>query len=133
MLVAVADYDLVVGSRYLPDSKIFQFARSRYWASKIANIFLRIILGVPVRDITGGFKCFKAKTLAKINFSEILSWGHFFQAEINYRVFCNKGKISEIPIFFQGRKQGDSKVSLTTIIDFIWSLLLLLKQRFFAV
>lgn len=103
--------DLVIGSRYISGISVLNWSIWRLLLSYFANIYVRIVLGMKVYDTTGGFKCFKASSLARLNMAEVKSAGYSFQIEMNYAFEKNKFKISEVPIIFGERESGESKMS----------------------
>jgi dolichol-phosphate mannosyltransferase len=125
-LQAIADADLVIGSRYISGVNVINWPMSRLLLSYFGNIGARIIAGVPVRDCTGGFKCFRRQVLEQLNLSHIGSSGYSFQVEVNYHVWKKRFRIKEIPIVFTDRKRGVSKMSTSIIRE---ALVLLWKLR----
>jgi dolichol-phosphate mannosyltransferase len=126
-LRAIEDSDLVIGSRYISGVNVVNWPMSRLLLSYFGNVGARIIAGIPIRDCTGGFKCFRSEVLRKINLEKIGSSGYSFQVEMNYHVWRYKFRIKEIPIVFTDRQRGQSKMSSK-----IWqeALVLLWKLRF---
>jgi len=117
--------DVVIGSRYIKGGGIEDWPMHRLLLSKFGNIGARLIAGIPVKDCTSGFKCFKRKVLESINFSKISSSGYSFQVEMNYHVLQHGFKIKEIPITFTDRKRGESKMSTKIVkeaIGLLWKL-----------
>ena len=129
-LTAIEDNDLVIGSRYKSGVNVINWPMSRLLLSYFASFFVRIIVGIPIRDCTAGFKCFRRKVVETINLSEIDSSGYSFQIEMNYYAWKNKFRISEIPIVFTDRKRGVSKMSTKIIRE---GLFLLWKLRLLSV
>jgi dolichol-phosphate mannosyltransferase len=126
-LSAIADSDVVIGSRYIRGVNVVNWPMSRLLLSYFGNIIARLIAGVPIRDCTAGFKCFRRKVLETINLDKIDSSGYSFQIEVNYLAWKNKFRISEIPIVFTDRKRGVSKMSTKIVRE---ALILLWKLRF---
>jgi dolichol-phosphate mannosyltransferase len=110
-LEAIRDHDLIVGSRYLDGITVVNWPLSRLILSCGANIYTRIVTGLPLKDSTGGFKCFRREVLEQLPLDTIRSDGYSFQIEMNF--FCwKKGfRIKEIPIIFEDRRVGVSKMS----------------------
>ncbi len=110
-LEAIRDHDLIVGSRYLDGITVINWPLSRLILSCGANIYTRIVTGLPLKDSTGGFKCFRREVLEQLPLDTIRSDGYSFQIEMNF--FCwKKGfRIKEIPIIFEDRRVGVSKMS----------------------
>lgn len=101
----IQKYDLVIGSRYSNGVNVVNWPLSRLILSYSANIYTRVITGMPIMDATGGFKCFRASALSKIDFSKIHSNGYAFQIEMNYRLWISGARIKEIPIIFNDKRQ----------------------------
>ena len=107
----IENADLVLGSRYISGVNVVNWPLSRLLLSYFANVYARIITGVPVRDVTGGFKCFRREVLEAIDLSKIHSSGYTFQIEMTLRAYIKGFRIKEIPIVFYDRTKGDSKMS----------------------
>ncbi|NLO18329.1 MAG: polyprenol monophosphomannose synthase [Ignavibacteria bacterium] len=124
-LEQIKEHDLVIGSRYISGVNVVNWPLRRLVLSYGANIYSRIITGMPINDATGGFKCFRAEALREIDLKAIKSNGYGFQIEMNYKVWKNKGKIKEIPIIFIDRRSGTSKMNKKIIweaIFLVWKL-----------
>lgn len=124
-LEKIKDYDLVIGSRYIEGVRVINWPIRRLLLSYFANIYTRIITGMPVKDATGGFKCFRREVLESINLDKIHSNGYSFQIEMNYIAWKNKFKLIEIPIVFVDRIHGTSKMSKKIVreaIFMVWKL-----------
>ncbi|HEU4699756.1 MAG TPA: polyprenol monophosphomannose synthase [Gemmatimonadales bacterium] len=112
--------DLVVGSRYKRGVNVINWPMSRLLLSYGANIYARVVTGLPLTDSTGGFKCFRRRVLEAIDFDQVRSNGYAFQIEMSYRAW-NKGfEIEEIPIVFVDRVEGQSKMSKRIVREAIW-------------
>lgn len=120
-------YDVVVGSRRIPDGGILNWGIARNMMSKGAMWFSRLVLGLKTKDVTSGFRCYSRRVIETINWNEIKSNGYSFQEETIY--YCEKRgfKVKEIPIIFKDRVKGKSKLSRTEIINFF---LTILRLRF---
>ncbi|HLU69492.1 MAG TPA: polyprenol monophosphomannose synthase [Fibrobacteria bacterium] len=125
-LEAIRDADLVIGSRYINGVNVVNWPMSRLLLSYFANMYARWITGIPVRDATGGFKCFRAEALRKLDLDGISSGGYSFQIEVNYKLWKKGCRIREIPIIFKDRTMGTSKMSGGIIRE---ALFLLVKLR----
>ncbi|MFH1798313.1 MAG: polyprenol monophosphomannose synthase [Candidatus Omnitrophota bacterium] len=121
------EYDLVIGSRYTPGGKIENWNILRKLVSRFGSFYSKIILGLPINDLTGGFKCFKVSLLKKIKLDEILTRGYAFQIEMTYRAFQKGAKIKEIPITFTDRREGKTKMTWYIFFEAIFAVL---KLRF---
>lgn len=124
-LKKIKDYDLVIGSRYINGVRVINWPIRRLLLSYFANLYTRIITGLPIKDATGGFKCFRRKVLESINLDNIHSNGYSFQIEMNFIAWKKKFKITEIPIIFVERVQGASKMSKKIVreaVFMVWKL-----------
>jgi len=126
MLEAAKESDLVIGSRYLTGVNVVNWPMQRLLLSWFANLYARIVTGIPVHDCTGGFKCFRREALAAIDFTRIASGGYSFQVEMNYKVWKKGFRIKEVPIVFVDRTLGASKMSGSIIGE---ALFLVLRLR----
>lgn len=106
-----ADADLVIGSRYVKGGGTPGWPFRRRLISRAGGIFIRAVTGMPLRDPTGGFKCWKVATLGKIDFTTVESAGYSFQLEMNHRAWKAGCSIREIPIVFTDRAHGYSKIT----------------------
>src|SRR5204862_6388696 len=103
--------DLVLGSRYVEGGGTVNWGLGRRLLSKGGSLYARIILGVPVRDLTGGFKCFRRQVLENIDLPSVRSSGYSFQIELTYRTLKRGYSVKEVPIVFVDRRVGSSKMS----------------------
>ena len=111
LLKQAADHDLVIGSRYFNGVNVVNWPMRRLLLSYFANIYTRIITGIPVHDATGGFKCYKRAVLESLDLDSIKSNGYSFQIETNFLVWKKGFIILEVPIVFVDRRAGVSKMS----------------------
>lgn len=121
----IKNYDLVIGSRYIPGASIANWPKSRLLLSYNANVYARLITGIPVRDATGGYKCFRREVLKAIDLDDIRSNGYAFQIEMNFRAWRKGFRIKEIPIRFADRQEGTSKMSKAIVreaVTMVWKL-----------
>lgn len=119
------EYDLVIGSRYVQGVNVINWPISRLFLSYFANIYTKIITGLPVKDSTGGFKCFRKEVLESIDLDKINSNGYSFQIEMNFKAWKNGFKIIETPIIFTDRVEGTSKMSRKIVYEavfMVWKL-----------
>ncbi|MFQ5905038.1 MAG: polyprenol monophosphomannose synthase [bacterium] len=116
----MADSDLVIGSRYVQGVSVINWPMSRLLLSYFANLYARIVVGAPIKDLTGGFKCFRRCVLEAIDLDRVRSDGYAFQIEINYKAFRKGFRVKEIPIIFVERKAGKSKMSKKIIWEAFW-------------
>lgn len=127
-LEKIKNYGVVVGSRYYNKRiSVVNWDLKRLFLSLAANLYAKIVTGVPVSDATAGFKCFKRSVLESIDLDKVLSEGYSFQIEMNWRALKAGFKIGEVPIIFYERKYGKSKLSTNIIKEGLW---ILWKMRF---
>ena len=124
------DADLVIGSRYVKGGDTPGWPFKRRLISRAGGIFIRTVTGMPLRDPTGGFKCWKTSTLRKIDFETVGSKGYSFQLEMNHRTWKAGCSIREIPIVFTDRVAGYSKITAGIATE---SIKIALKLRFNAI
>jgi dolichol-phosphate mannosyltransferase len=119
------DADIVLGSRYLHGVTVVNWPLSRLILSYSANVYTRIVTGLPLADATGGFKCFRRRALEGIRLDAVKSEGYSFQIEMSYRCWRRGFRIKEIPIVFTDRRAGESKMSRRIIWEaagMVWRL-----------
>ena len=124
-LEKIQEYDLVLGSRYIRGVNVVNWPMSRLLLSYFANVYARIITGLPVRDTTGGFKCFRRIVLEQIDLDAVQSDGYSFQIEMTFKAWKKGFRICEIPIIFVDRLVGSSKMSKRIVreaIVMVWRL-----------
>jgi dolichol-phosphate mannosyltransferase len=124
-LKALEENDLVIGSRYIKGGGVVNWPKRRIFLSYGASIYTRIITGIPIKDTTGGFKCFRADALRMLDLSKVKSNGYGFQIELNYKMWKKGAKIKEIPITFVDRRSGTSKMNKSIIweaVFLVWKL-----------
>ncbi|HTX87331.1 MAG TPA: polyprenol monophosphomannose synthase [Candidatus Nanoarchaeia archaeon] len=124
-LKEIARADLVLGSRYIRGGGIKNWGWGRRAVSGLGNIYARMILGAPIHDLTGGFKCYRRSVLEKINLAELDSQGYVFQIETTYLAWKAGFAVKEIPIIFNEREAGKSKFNFKIFIEALWRVLLL--------
>jgi len=113
-------YDVVLGSRYITGANVVNWSLQRLFLSYFANVYTHIVTGLPLRDSTGGFKCFRRKVLEEIDLGAIRSDGYSFQIEVNFRCWRKGFSITEIPIVFVDRHAGTSKMSRRIVWEAMW-------------
>lgn len=126
----IQNYDLVIGSRYMQGGKVSDWATNRRLLSQWANIYARMVTGVPISDLTGGFKIWRTELLKKINLDTVRADGYGFQIEMNSRAKFHNGRISEMPIVFIDRRIGKSKLHKGIVWEALW---LVWKIRFSSI
>ena len=119
-LEAIEDADLVIGSRYVGGINVVNWPMSRLLLSYGASIYTRIITGMPIKDPTGGFKCFRRRVLEALDLDRVDSDGYSFQIEVNFKVWRKGFRIKEIPIIFVDRHSGTSKMDRRIVLEAVW-------------
>jgi dolichol-phosphate mannosyltransferase len=121
-LIAAVDEgaDLALGSRYVTGGSVGNWGFLRRFVSAGGSWYARVLLGVPVRDLTGGFKCYRRRVLEAIDLDAIESKGYAFQIETTYRTLRAGFRVVEIPIHFVDREEGGSKMSKVIVAEAIW-------------
>ena len=119
-LKAAENADLVLGSRYLHGVTVVHWPLSRLILSYSANVYTRLITGLPVRDATGGFKCFRRRALEAVDLDQVRSDGYSFQIEMSYKIWRKGFRIVEIPITFVDRRAGVSKMNRKIVWEAAW-------------
>jgi dolichol-phosphate mannosyltransferase len=120
-LVAAADAaDLVLGSRYVPGGGITDWGLLRRLLSRGGSAYARLVLGVPVRDLTGGFKCFNRRVLEALDLDTVHADGYGFQIELTYRAIKAGFTVAEVPIVFRERRAGTSKMDARIALEAVW-------------
>ena len=117
MLEASRDADLVLGSRYVPGGGVEDWGILRRTISRGGGLYARLVLGVQVRDLTGGFKCIRREVLQAIDLPSVRATGYVFQIEVTYRALLAGFKVAEIPIVFRDRNAGSSKMSANIALE----------------
>lgn len=130
-LSKIKDHDLVIGSRYINGVRVLNWPMNRLLLSYFANVYTRIITGLPVRDATGGFKCYRIEALKAIDLDNIRSNGYAFQIEMSYKVWKKGFRLIEIPIVFTDRREGHSKMSKNIVYEAMFMLLKLRLRSIF--
>jgi dolichol-phosphate mannosyltransferase len=120
LIAATAEADLTLGSRYVPGGSVGNWGLLRRAVSAGGSLYARILLGVTVHDLTGGFKCYRRPVLETIDLDAISSRGYAFQIETTYRALRAGFRVVEVPIAFVDREQGGSKMSRRIVLEAIW-------------
>jgi dolichol-phosphate mannosyltransferase len=121
LLQAVYDgADLALGSRYVEGGGVSEWGLLRRVISEGGSTYARLVLGLKVRDLTGGFKCFRREVLEAIHFDGVRSQGYAFQVELTYRAVQSGFKVVEVPIVFRDRQRGQSKMSWRIAAEAMW-------------
>ena len=120
-LIAAADAaDLVLGSRYVPGGGVENWGTLRRIVSRGGSWYARVLLGVPVRDLTGGFKCFNRRVLERLDLRGVHADGYGFQIELTYRAIQAGFTVTEVPIRFRERREGHSKMTTRIALEAVW-------------
>jgi len=117
---AGGDADLALGSRYVPGGGVTDWGLLRRLVSEGGSMYARWVLGLQVRDLTGGFKCFRREVLEAIHFDSVRSQGYAFQVELTYRAVRAGFRVVEVPIVFRDRQRGESKMSWRIAAEAMW-------------
>jgi dolichol-phosphate mannosyltransferase len=117
LIEAAAGADLVLGSRYVRGGSIANWGAGRRFVSAAGSLYARLLLGVPVRDLTGGFKCYRRRVLETIDLDSISARGYAFQIETTYRALRAGFRVVEVPISFADREAGTSKMSRGIVLE----------------
>ncbi len=117
--------DLTIGSRYVPGGGVGNWSLPRRVISRGGSAYARLVLGVRVRDLTGGFKCFRREVLEAIDLDSIASRGYAFQVEMTYRTIQRGFEVVEVPIVFRERRAGQSKMDRSIVAEAAWRVPLL--------
>jgi dolichol-phosphate mannosyltransferase len=120
-LIAAAEHsDLVLGSRYVPGGQIIDWPPLRRLLSRAGSLYSRLILGVRVRDLTGGFRCIRRQVLEAVELPTLRSQGYVFNIELTFRALRAGFRVTEVPIVFHDRTVGESKISLPIAVEALW-------------
>jgi len=119
-LARIARYDLIIGSRYVNGITVVNWPLSRLIISIGASLYTRLITGLPVKDVTAGFMCYKVSSLKQIDLEKVHSNGYSFQVEMKFRMWKKGFKLLEIPILFVDRRAGVSKMSRKIVYEAAW-------------
>jgi dolichol-phosphate mannosyltransferase len=125
LIRAASDNDLVLGSRYIGGVRVIDWEIGRVLLSWMSNGYARAVTRLPVRDVTTGFRCFRRQALEALNLAQFQAAGYGFQIEVAYRIWRSGGRLTEVPITFDGRQKGISKLSRRMIVEaavLVWRL-----------
>ncbi len=116
-------YDMVLGSRYLPESRIYEWGWKRTFFSKWANVYARMVLGIPISDYTNGYRCYTRKAVQSLEMNLIDAKGYVVLSEVSYQLHLKGYKIGEVPTIFVNRRRGISNLSIHEIKEAFMSVL----------
>jgi len=125
LIAGTAEADVVLGSRYVRGGRIENWRLLRRIVSRAGSLYAQVLLAAPVRDLTGGFKCYRRAVLETIDLDAVSSRGYAFQIETTYRALRRGFRVLEIPITFVDRREGRSKMSRAIVLEAIWRVPLL--------
>ncbi|MGX2998393.1 polyprenol monophosphomannose synthase [Streptomyces sp. JNUCC 64] len=120
LLTALKGADLVLGSRWVPGGRVVNWPKSREFISRGGSTYSRILLDVPIRDVTGGYRAFRRETLEGLGLSDVASQGYCFQVDLARRAVRAGFHVVEVPITFVERVHGDSKMSRDILVEALW-------------
>ena len=120
LLKASQTYDIVLGSRYIHGVNVVNWPLSRLILSMGASLYTKLVTGLPVKDCTSGFKCFKRQVLQNLDLDQVQSDGYSFQIELNFKAWKKGFTLGEIPIIFIDRRAGTSKMSRKIVWEAVW-------------
>ncbi|SFF14000.1 polyprenol monophosphomannose synthase [Streptomyces mirabilis] len=120
LLTALKGADLVLGSRWVPGGRVVNWPKSREFISRGGSMYSRLMLDVPIRDVTGGFRAFRRETLEGLGLAEVASQGYCFQVDLARRAVKSGFHVVEVPITFVERELGDSKMSRDILVEALW-------------
>lgn len=120
LLAALADADLVLGSRWIGGGAVRNWPRSRLLLSRGGNAYARIALGLPLRDATGGYRAYRRRVLDAIPLGEVASAGYCFQVDLAWQAWLRGFRLVEVPITFTERVRGRSKMSRAIVVEALW-------------
>jgi dolichol-phosphate mannosyltransferase len=122
LLDALRTADLVIGSRYVPGGSVVNWPLQRLLLSRGGNLYVRLLLGIRVRDATAGFRLFRRSTLEAIDLGSVRSTGYVFQTDLAFRTLSRGLRLAEVPIDFVERERGDSKMSGQVARESLWKI-----------
>jgi dolichol-phosphate mannosyltransferase len=120
LLIALKSADLVLGSRWIPGGRVVNWPKSREVLSRGGSTYSRLMLDVPIRDVTGGYRAFRKETLEGLGMADVASAGYCFQVDLAWRAVKAGFHVVEVPITFVERERGDSKMSRTIVAEALW-------------
>jgi dolichol-phosphate mannosyltransferase len=120
LLEALDDADVVLGSRYVPGGVVRNWPARRQAISRAGNLYSRIALGVPIKDITAGFRVFRRQVLEELDLDQISSQGYCFQIDMAWRAVLGGFRVREVPITFTERERGSSKMDTSIVVEAFW-------------
>ena len=129
LLAVSRDADLVLGSRYVRGGGTVHWGLGRRLLSHGGNLYARAVLGAGIRDLTGGFKCFRREVLERIDLGSVTTTGYAFQIELTWRALRAGFRVVEVPIVFTDRRVGRSKMTRAIVLEALWKVWAIRRQR----
>ena len=120
LLAALDDADVVLGSRYVPGGVVRNWPARRQLISRAGNLYSRVALGVPIKDITAGFRVFRRQVLEELDLDQVASQGYCFQIDMAWRAVLAGFRVREVPITFTERQRGASKMDTSIVVEALW-------------
>jgi dolichol-phosphate mannosyltransferase len=120
ILNGLTNNDVVLGSRWIKQGKVVNWAKSRELLSRGGNLYTRMLLGIPIHDATGGFRAYRMTALAKMNIANVESQGYCFQVDMAWRAVKANLRVAEVPITFVERELGESKMDSAIVKEALW-------------
>jgi dolichol-phosphate mannosyltransferase len=120
LLTALKGADLVLGSRWIPGGRVVNWPKSREFLSRGGSTYSRLLLDLPIRDVTGGYRAFRKETLVGLGMTEVASAGYCFQVDLAWRAVKAGYHVVEVPITFVERERGDSKMNRGIVVEALW-------------
>ncbi|MFE7121486.1 polyprenol monophosphomannose synthase, partial [Streptomyces sp. NPDC057654] len=120
LLTALKSADLVLGSRWVPGGRVVNWPKHREYLSRGGSTYSRLMLDVPMRDVTGGYRAFRRETLEGLGMDQVASQGYCFQVDLAWRAVKAGFHVVEVPITFVEREMGDSKMSKDILAEALW-------------
>lgn len=120
LLTGLRGADLVLGSRWVPGGQVVNWPKSRLMLSRGGSTYSRLMLGVPIKDVTGGYRAFRKETLLGLGMDQVASQGYCFQVDLAWRAVKAGFTVAEVPITFVEREHGASKMSRSIVVEALW-------------
>ncbi|MEY4741289.1 MAG: hypothetical protein RL672_39 [Actinomycetota bacterium] len=120
LIAAALNADLVIGSRWVPGGSVVNWPLHRRLISRIGNLYVNLMLGVGVKDMTAGFRVFRASFLNRLELTDVAAYGYSFQVEMAWRSIMAGGRVVEVPITFVEREFGQSKMTMGIVVEALW-------------
>jgi glycosyltransferase involved in cell wall biosynthesis len=120
LLEALRTADVVLGSRWVPGGEVRNWPASRLWLSRGGNAYVRLALGMPLRDATGGYRAYRRAVLEALPLTEVASQGYCFQVDLVWQAWRSGFEVAEVPITFVERAMGESKMSRSIVLEAFW-------------